>query len=124
MEKKYFFVSLLLCASALKRFVPEDRMELQNVLYDVRDQIAFITVNRPKVLNALNDQTMKELKEVFLDARHRQAHQQGGLFVAAERIDPVRARADLNAAERNQRALRGDRAVGSRATAHPTAAQP
>ena len=46
-------------------------MELQNVLYEVRDQIAFITVNRPKVLNALNDQTMEELKEVFLDARHR-----------------------------------------------------
>ena len=46
-------------------------MELQNVLFEVRDRIAFVTVNRPKVLNALNDQTMEELKHVFLDCRHR-----------------------------------------------------
>jgi enoyl-CoA hydratase len=46
-------------------------MELQNVIYEVRDQIAYVTVNRPKVLNALNDQTMEELKHVFLDIRHR-----------------------------------------------------
>jgi enoyl-CoA hydratase len=47
-------------------------MELKNILYEVRDQIAYITVNRPKVLNALNDQTMEELKHTFLDIRHRQ----------------------------------------------------
>jgi len=46
-------------------------MELQNVLFEVRNQIAYVTVNRPKVLNALNDQTMEELKHVFLDIRHR-----------------------------------------------------
>src|SRR5262245_50557307 len=46
-------------------------MELQNVLFEVRNQIAYVTVNRPKVLNALNDQTMEELKQVFLDIRHR-----------------------------------------------------
>ncbi|HET6267614.1 MAG TPA: enoyl-CoA hydratase-related protein [Acidobacteriota bacterium] len=47
-------------------------MELQNVLYDVKDKIATVTVNRVKVLNALNDQTMEELKTIFLDIRHRQ----------------------------------------------------
>jgi enoyl-CoA hydratase len=46
-------------------------MELQNVLFEVRNQIAYVTVNRPKVLNALNDQTMEELKNVFLEIRHR-----------------------------------------------------
>jgi enoyl-CoA hydratase len=46
-------------------------MELQNVLFEVRNQIAYVTVNRPKVLNALNDQTMEELKHVFLEIRHR-----------------------------------------------------
>ena len=46
-------------------------MELQNVLFEVRNQIAYVTVNRPKVLNALNDQTMEELKHVFLDIRQR-----------------------------------------------------
>ena len=46
-------------------------MELQNVLYEARNRIAYVTVNRPKVLNALNDQTMEELKHIFLDIRHR-----------------------------------------------------
>lgn len=46
-------------------------MELQNVLYEVRNRIAYVTVNRPKVLNALNDQTMEELKNIFLDIRHK-----------------------------------------------------
>jgi len=46
-------------------------MELENLLYEVRDQIATVTVNRPKVLNALNDATMDELRRVFLDIRHR-----------------------------------------------------
>jgi enoyl-CoA hydratase/carnithine racemase len=46
-------------------------MDLQNVLYEVRDNIAYVTVNRPKVLNALNDATMEELRRIFLDIRHR-----------------------------------------------------
>ena len=49
----------------------ESQMELQNILYEVRNRIAYVTVNRPKVLNALNDQTMEELKHIFLDIRHR-----------------------------------------------------
>jgi enoyl-CoA hydratase/carnithine racemase len=47
-------------------------MNLENVLYEVRNEIAFVTVNRPKVLNALNDRTMDELRQVFLDIRHRE----------------------------------------------------
>lgn len=46
-------------------------MELQNILYEVKNQIAWVTVNRPKVLNALNDATVEELRQVFLDIRHR-----------------------------------------------------
>src|ERR1043166_3798724 len=46
-------------------------MNLENVLYEVKDGIAFVTVNRPKVLNALNDRTMDELRQIFLDIRHR-----------------------------------------------------
>jgi enoyl-CoA hydratase len=47
-------------------------MQLENVLYEVRDKIAYVTINRPKVLNALNDKTMDEIKQVFLDIRQRQ----------------------------------------------------
>ncbi len=33
----------------------------ENILFDVRDSIAFLTLNRPKVLNALNAATLEEL---------------------------------------------------------------
>jgi enoyl-CoA hydratase/carnithine racemase len=36
-------------------------MNYENILYEVRDAVAYITFNRPKVLNALNRQTMQEL---------------------------------------------------------------
>jgi enoyl-CoA hydratase len=36
-------------------------MNFENLLYEVRDSIAYITFNRPKVLNALNRQTDQEL---------------------------------------------------------------
>lgn len=47
-------------------------MQLENVIYEVREKIAYVTVNRPKVLNALNDKTMDELKHIFLDIRQRE----------------------------------------------------
>jgi enoyl-CoA hydratase len=44
-------------------------MGYENLLYEVRDGIAFITFNRPKVLNALNRRTMEELRDALLAAR-------------------------------------------------------
>lgn len=45
-------------------------MELENILYEVKDQVAFVTINRPKVLNALNDVTIGEMRQLFLALRH------------------------------------------------------
>lgn len=44
-------------------------MNYENLLYEKRDSIAYITFNRPKVLNALNRQTMQELEAILTDAR-------------------------------------------------------
>ena len=41
----------------------------ENVLYEKKGPIAHVTLNRPKVLNALNKATIAELNEVFKDAR-------------------------------------------------------
>jgi enoyl-CoA hydratase/carnithine racemase len=42
---------------------------LANVLYEKKDAIAYVTVNRPKVLNALNTPTWADLRTAFEDAR-------------------------------------------------------
>ena len=44
-------------------------MAYENLIYEKRDGIAFITFNRPKVLNALNRQTVEELGQALTDAR-------------------------------------------------------
>src|SRR5437868_835417 len=44
-------------------------MAFENLLYEVRDAIAFITFNRPKVLNALNRRTIEELRDALVAAR-------------------------------------------------------
>src|SRR5215831_12047801 len=44
-------------------------LTLANVLYEKRGAIAYVTINRPKVLNALNTATWKDLRSAFEDAR-------------------------------------------------------
>jgi enoyl-CoA hydratase len=44
-------------------------MAYENILFEKKDGIAWITFNRPKVLNALNRKTVEELRDALLEAR-------------------------------------------------------
>jgi len=44
-------------------------LKLENVLYEKKDAIAYVTLNRPKVLNALNTKTWEDLRTAFEIAR-------------------------------------------------------
>jgi enoyl-CoA hydratase/carnithine racemase len=48
-------------------------LTLANVLYEKKGRIAYVTVNRPKVLNALNTPTWSDLQKAFEDARNDEA---------------------------------------------------
>src|ERR1700730_17122014 len=45
-------------------------MTLENILFTTKDSIAYITVDRPKVLNALNMATMEELRTAFHEIKN------------------------------------------------------
>ena len=49
--------------------LPTAALALANVLYEKKGSIAYITVNRPKVLNALNTSTWADLQAAFADAK-------------------------------------------------------
>ena len=42
---------------------------LENVLYETKGAIAYVTLNRPKVLNALNQRTWEDLRTAFEDLK-------------------------------------------------------
>ena len=48
-------------------------MNFENILLEKKNSIAYITVNRPKVLNALNMATMEELRSAFHDIKNDDA---------------------------------------------------
>jgi enoyl-CoA hydratase len=55
---------------AVPAAAPKTALTLTNVLYEKRGAIAYVTVNRPKVLNALNSQTWQDLQTAFEDAQN------------------------------------------------------
>src|SRR5665811_437463 len=48
-------------------------MNFENILLEKKNAIAYVTVNRPKVLNALNMATMEELRGAFHDIKNDKA---------------------------------------------------
>src|ERR1700741_3356857 len=49
--------------------LPRATLALANVLYEKKGLTAYVTVNRPKVLNALNTPTWTDLQAAFEDAK-------------------------------------------------------
>jgi enoyl-CoA hydratase/carnithine racemase len=49
--------------------LPKAALALANVRYEKKGSIAYVTVNRPKVLNALNTPTWTDLRAAFEDAK-------------------------------------------------------
>ena len=45
-------------------------MTFENILVEKKNSIAYVTVNRPKVLNTLNMATMEELRSAFTDIKN------------------------------------------------------
>lgn len=45
-------------------------MSYENILLEKKSSIAYVTVNRPKVLNALNGATIEELRTAFHELKH------------------------------------------------------
>ncbi|MEX2450352.1 MAG: enoyl-CoA hydratase-related protein [Rhodospirillales bacterium] len=86
--------------------------QFEEVLYDVKDSVAWITINRPEVRNAFREQTLDELTEAFRLTRNDpsiavavvtgagdKAFSAGGDFYAMKRLNWV------NAAQWNDRML-------------------
>ncbi|MGD8778110.1 MAG: enoyl-CoA hydratase-related protein [Ignavibacteria bacterium] len=44
-------------------------MEYQNLLYEIKESIGIVTVNRPEKLNALNNRTIQEINELFTEIK-------------------------------------------------------
>jgi enoyl-CoA hydratase len=53
----------------MKMSTPAAALKFENLLYEKKNGIAYVTVNRPKVLNALNSATWNDLRAAFEDAR-------------------------------------------------------
>jgi enoyl-CoA hydratase len=88
-------------------------MVLENIRYELRPPLALITIDRPKVLNALNQLSMTELEQVFLDLRQNDAVRAVLLTGAGEKAFVAGADigelASLSPLEGERLAIRGQR---------------
>ena len=69
-------------------------MPYKNLLFEVKDKIAVVTVNRPEVMNALNQETVKELKAAALAVRDDSSI--GGMIITGMGEKAFVAGADIN----------------------------
>src|SRR6201991_3717915 len=64
---------------------PRAALTLENLLYEKKGPIAYVTLNRPKVLNALNQKTWENLHAAFEDVRDDPAIRGATLTGAGEK---------------------------------------
>ncbi len=83
----------------------------ENLLFEIRDGIAFLTLNRPKVMNALNGATLLELRAVIQTVRDDASIRAAILTGAGEKAfaagADIQELAAVNVAEGRELALRG-----------------
>src|SRR3954469_25458396 len=73
-----------------------------DILYEVKDQVAWVTINRPRVLNAFREQTLDEITDALRSTREdpsiacavvtgagEKAFSAGGDFYAMKRLNFV-----------------------------------
>jgi enoyl-CoA hydratase len=91
-------------------------MDLENIRYELRPPIAVVTLDRPKVLNALNLQSMAELEWVFLDIQQNPNVRVVLITGAGDKSfvagADIRELASLTAQEGERVATRGQRIFG------------
>lgn len=91
-------------------------MDAKNVILEKKGLTAYVRIARPKVLNALNGETLDELREIFLDLRRDDGVR--GVIVTGEGEKAFVAGADiseiakLGAEEARQFARRGQHVFG------------
>src|ERR1700753_2280943 len=88
-------------------------MECTTIRCELRPPLAMVTIDRPKVLNALNLECMTELEQAFLDLKQNEAIRVILLTGAGEKAfvagADIRELAGLTAQQGEQTALRGQR---------------
>jgi enoyl-CoA hydratase len=88
-------------------------MDLENIRYDLRPPLAVVTIDRPKVLNALNHRSMTELELIFTDVRENDSIRAVLITGAGEKAFVAGADigelASVSAQEGEQLARRGHR---------------
>src|SRR6185436_12788278 len=86
-------------------------MSFQNLLIDRDGAVALVTINRPQVLNALNTQTLDELRRAVLDLQRDEAVRALILTGAGEKSfvagADIKELATLNATAAREHALAG-----------------
>ena len=69
-------------------------MTYENLIVEVKDRVARVTVNRPKLLNALNEKTVREIHAAFSALRHDAAV--GAVILTGSGEKAFIAGADIN----------------------------